>query len=62
MELKPNDIIGALSDEDQKLLNSILIIEKRRLHIENIKSNSRDEKEIVKEIVDAIDKAVGNAD
>ena len=62
MDLKPNEIIGALSEEDQKLLNSILKIEKSRLHIEKIKPNSRIEKEIVKEIVGTIDKVVFDAD
>ena len=60
MGLKPNDIIGSLSKDDQKLLNSILSIEKRRLHIREIKSNTRNEKEIVSEIVAAVDKAVEN--
>lgn len=60
MGLKPNDIIGSLSKDDQKLLNSILSIEKKRLHIREIKSNTRNEKEIVSEIVAAVDKAVEN--
>lgn len=60
MGLKPNDIIGSLSKDDQKLLNSILSIEKKRLHIREIKSNTRNEKEIVAEIVATIDKAVEN--
>lgn len=58
MGLKPNEIIGSLLEEDQKLLNGILSIEKRRLHIREIKNNTRNEKEIVSEIVAAIDKAV----
>ena len=60
MGLKPNDIIGSLSKDDQKLLNSILSIEKKRLHIREIKSNTRNEKEIVSEIIAAVDKAVEN--
>lgn len=60
--MKPSEIISSLSDEDQKILNAILKIEKRRLHIDKIKSNSRDEKEIVKEIVEMVDKVVCDAD
>jgi hypothetical protein len=58
----PNQIIGKLSEEDQGLLNSVLAIEKKRLHIQTIKTNSREEKEIVKEIVGAIDGAVTDVD
>ena len=58
MGVKPNEIIKSLSPEDQALLNSILSIEKNRLHIHEIKINSRHEKEIVSEIVSVIDKAV----
>lgn len=60
MEMKPSEIIASLSKEDQELLNAILKIEKSRLHIEKIKPGTRDEREIVKEIVDIIDKAVSN--
>lgn len=58
--MKPNEIIGALSIDDQKLLNDILGVEKRRLHILDIKRNSRNEKEIVSEVVAIIDKAVSD--
>ena len=60
MELKPGEIIGSLSKEDQELLNDVLSVEKRRLHITEIKANSRDEKEIVSEIVKIIDKAISD--
>lgn len=58
MGMKPNEIINSLSPEDQGLLNSILSIEKSRLHIHEVKKNSRTEKEIVSEIVSVIDKVV----
>lgn len=58
MTTKPSDIISSLTRDDQKLLNDVLSVEKRRLHIPEIKSNSRDEKEIVSEIKVLIDKAV----
>lgn len=54
----PNQIIGGLDGEDQGLLKGILSIEKKRLHIQKIKINSRDEKEIVKEIIKIIDEVV----
>lgn len=57
----PNQIIQKLSKEDQKLLNKILAVEKKSLHIQKINSNSRDEKEIVKEIVNAIDGVITDA-
>ena len=57
----PNQIIQTLSKEDQKLLNKILAVEKKSLHIQKINSNSRDEKEIVKEIVNAIDGVITDA-
>ena len=57
----PNQIIQKLSKEDQKLLNKILAIEKKSLHIQKINANSRDEKEIVKEIVDAINGVLTDA-
>lgn len=60
MDLLPNQIIDSLDKKDQALLNEILTIEKRKLHILQIKSNSKDEKNIVSDIVRAIDKAVKN--
>ena len=57
----PNQIIQKLSKEDQTLLNKILAIEKKSLHIQKINANSRDEKEIVKEIVDAINGVLTDA-
>ena len=60
MELKPNEIINSLSEEDQHLLNEVLGVEKRHLHIQEIKKNSRSEKEIVLEIVKIIDKAISD--
>ena len=60
MGLKPNQIIGSLSKEDQQLINNVLAIEKRRLHIREIKKNTRNEKEIVSEIIDVINRAVEN--
>lgn len=59
MEIKtPGEIIKSLSTEDQKLLNKILGIEKQHLHVEEIKNNSRVEKDIVLEITSCIDEAV----
>jgi hypothetical protein len=57
----PNQIIQKLSKEDQKLLNKILAVEKKSLHVQKINANSRDEKEIVKEIVNAIDGVLTDA-
>ena len=56
--IKPGDIIKSLSPEDQQLLNKILGTEKKHLHIEEIKTNSRVEKDIVLEITKFIDEAV----
>jgi len=56
--IKPGDIIKSLSPEDQQLLNKILGAEKQHLHIEEIKTNSRVEKDIVLEITKFIDEAV----
>jgi len=60
MGIKPGDIVNSLSKEDQSLLNKVLDVEKRYLHIQEIKKNSRNEKEIVSEIVAVIDKVVGD--
>jgi len=59
MEIKkPGEIIKALAKEDQQLLNKVLGAEKKHLHIEEIKNNSRVEKDIVAEITKFIDEAV----
>ena len=57
MEIKPGDIVSKLTKNDQKLLNDILGVEKRRLHIQEIKNNSKTEKEILTEITAIIDRA-----
>ena len=58
----PNQIIGSLDKRDQDLLNGILAVEKKRLHILKIKPNSRDEKEIVSDLIRIIDEAIKDAD
>ncbi len=59
MEIKaPGEIIKTLSTGDQQLLNKILGIEKQHLHVEEIKKNSRVEKDVVLEIIKCIDEAV----
>ena len=60
MTKKPNEVIELLTGDDKKLLNEVLAIEKKRLHIREIKNNTRNEKEIVSEIVSLINKAVGD--
>ncbi len=60
MDLKPSEIISSLADDDRKLLNGILGIEKRRLHIQEIKANQRNEKEIVSEIIAVINEVVND--
>jgi len=62
MSKKPDEVLKKLSTEDQKLLNDILGVEKRYLHIQDIKSNSREEKEVVNELVKIINKAVPDED
>ena len=51
MDLKPKEIIDALSKEDQGLVNNILMLEKRKLHHSEINPNSKEEKEIITEII-----------
>ena len=58
--MKPGDIVKSLSKDDEALLGEVLRVEKRNLHIQEIKKNSRNEKEIVAEIVAIINKAVGD--
>lgn len=60
MDLKPNEIIGSLTKNDQKLLNDVLGVEKRRLHIQEIKRNTRIEKEIVSDIISIVNKAISD--
>jgi len=60
--VKPNDIIQSLSKSEQRVLNAVLEIEKRNLHIDEIKRNSRTEKEIISNIINVINKAVDDAD
>lgn len=57
----PSQIINKLDKRDQDLLNSILSVEKSKMHVQNIKTNSRDEKDLVKAIVKIIDEAVTDA-
>lgn len=56
----PTEIIRGLVAHDQSLLNKILGTEKRRLHIQKIKNNSREEREIVDEIVKIINKEIND--
>ncbi len=58
MDLKPKEIIDALSKEDQGLVNNILMLEKRKLHHSEINPNSKEEKEIITEIIGFINRAV----
>ena len=58
----PDQIMKKLDEGDRGILNKILIVERGKMHVQNIKANSRDEKEIVKDIVKIIDEAVKNAD
>lgn len=58
MVLKPKEIFGSLSKDNQKLLNDVLGVEKRRLHILEIKQNTKNEKEIISEILAIIDRTV----
>ena len=51
-----------LSGEDQKLLSQILGIEKNNLHHPEIKAGSRIEKDIISDIMNAIEKAVESED
>lgn len=60
MSNNPSEILKSLSSIDQKIINDILSIERSRLHIDEIRKGSREEKEIVSEIVSIIDKAVKN--
>ena len=62
MRKKPNEVLNELSKEDRNLLSDILGVEKRYLHIQEIKNNSREEKEVVSELEKIINKAVPNAD
>jgi hypothetical protein len=54
----PADIIRKLDKNDQELVNKILGVEKKKMHIQKL--NSRDEKEIVASIVKLIDGVVVN--
>jgi len=54
----PTEIISELVAQDQSLLNKVLNIEKRRLHIQKIKNNSREERELVDEIVQIINQEI----
>lgn len=58
----PNQIIKKLDQKDRKILNSILSVEKKKMHIQNIKKNSSDEKSLVTAIVKIVDEAITNVD
>ena len=58
MEVKPGDIVRSLDSKDQKLLSDILSVEKRMLHYSEIKTNSREEKEVIEGIISLINKVV----
>lgn len=62
MRKKPDEVLKELSPLDQKLLNDILGVEKRYLHIQEIKNNSREEKEVVSDLEKIINKALPNED
>ena len=53
-----NEIIGALTPQEKKILESVLTIEKSKLNIVDMKSNSSAEKAIVTAIYDAIKRTV----
>ncbi len=50
-----------MSQVDKKLLNEILSIEKNKLHLPEIKNNSRDEKEVLDQIERRINEAIKDA-
>jgi len=57
----PADIIKKLNKKDQELLNRILQAEKQKLHVQNVKPGSRDEKDLVAAITKLIDEVVTDA-
>ena len=58
----PDQVIKKLGKKDLDLLNSILKVEKDKMHIQNIKTNSKDEKVLVTAIVKIVDEAITNVD
>ncbi|TRX56691.1 hypothetical protein [Thalassomonas sp. M1454] len=57
MALTPKQIISeSLNVSEQRILNAVLSIEKRKLHVKEIKANSRDEREILDSIMKIVDK------
>ena len=60
--MKPNDIIQSLSEKERRILNAVLEVERRNLHIDKIRRNSSTEKEIISNIMSVINKATDDAD
>lgn len=54
----PSEVLSEMSDQDRKILNMILAVEKKYLHESKIKPNSRLEKDVLNEIVLVINGAL----
>ncbi|MGN2613459.1 hypothetical protein [Aliivibrio fischeri] len=52
------DIIGALSKEEQQILQNMMTLEQTNLYINDLEKNKSREKEIVQEVVKLVERVV----
>ena len=48
---KPEEILGSLSKRDQKVVKTLLNIERTKMHVLDLKAGSREDKKLVDQVV-----------
>ena len=59
---KPEEILGALSKRDQKVVATLLNIERSKMHVLDLKAGSREDKKLVDQVVALLQQEISHED
>lgn len=59
---KPDEILGALSERDQKVVATLLNIERSKMHVLDLKVGSREDKKLVEQVVALLQQEISHED
>ena len=59
---KPEEILGSLSPLDQKVVKTLLNVERAKMHILDLKAGSREDKKLVEQVVTLLRQEISHED
>ena len=59
---KPEEILGALSPLDQKVVKTLLNVERAKMHILDLKPGVREDKKLVEQVVTLLRQEISHED